>query len=574
MCFFQGNQMKGYCRGHGVILDNQYRIVRSVQAGGGMSSSDMHEFWPINGGKSALMTVYQQRQYDMSRWGIHTGVAWIMESIFQEVDVETSEVLFEWRSLDHVDPSVSYTLPATTDTSGDGLNPLSPWDYFHINSIEKNKDGDYLISSRHTCAIYKLSGKDGSIIWRLNGARPSFRNLNFSFSQQHDARWISENSTHTILSLYNNGFNGYNQTADYSSGMIIVIDHVAMTAELVAEYAPPGKTMLSSSQGNMQILPNKNVFMGWGNNPFISEHAEDGTLLLWAYFAKGVTMNYRALKYDWDAEPSDSPALWAYSKTAAPQNPMSFYVSWNGATRVKSWRFYGSQRQTGKFDLLATVEKSGFETEYQHTGFYAWAYAEALDKNGYVIGRSTTRLTFVPSPELGTFCGETFCENAPAYGFPGEDDPAPEIPPPIPFPEEHDEPDGSPMLQGSISDANDEDGGKSTDNPTLPYANVGLSDQEEDQEEPPAWVVPTSIATAILLVLLFVVLRYYVWRKRTSEAFKDHDSDEDNLESSKYKASLNRYDLPWWHWRRWGIKAVSRQRYSPLGDREVGPHEG
>lgn len=76
-------------------MDNRYRIVRSVQSGGGMSAADMHEFKLINGGKTALMTIYQQRQYDMSRWNIRTGMAWIMESIFQEVDVETSEVLFE-----------------------------------------------------------------------------------------------------------------------------------------------------------------------------------------------------------------------------------------------------------------------------------------------------------------------------------------------------------------------------------------------------------------------------------------------------------------------------------------------
>ena len=30
LCFFQGNQQKGYCRGHGIIMDSNYRVVRSV----------------------------------------------------------------------------------------------------------------------------------------------------------------------------------------------------------------------------------------------------------------------------------------------------------------------------------------------------------------------------------------------------------------------------------------------------------------------------------------------------------------------------------------------------------------
>lgn len=429
LCFFQGNQQKGYCRGHGVILDNQYRIVRSVQPGGGMASSDMHEFMPINDGKTALMTVYQQRQFDMSPWNIKTGVGWLMESIFQEVDIETDQVLFEWRSLDHVDPSLSYTYPDHTDTSGTGLDPHSPWDYFHINSIQKNKDGDYLISSRHTCAVYKISGKDGSIIWALHGANPSFRNINFSFSQQHDSRWLSENSTHTLLSVYNNGYNGFNQTHSYSSGMIILIDHVEKTATQLHDYAPPGKSMLSSSQGNMQVLPNNNVVMGWGNNPYVSEHDKEGNVVLWGYFAKERVMNYRAQKFEWDGNPTDSPALWTFSKSTEPHSPTTFYVSWNGATRVKAWRFYGSQNSTGPYTFVNEVNKTGFETEHTDPNFYVWTVAEALDAQGKVLGKSRSKFTFVPSPELREFCADETCGNAAGYGFPGDDSAKALVPP-------------------------------------------------------------------------------------------------------------------------------------------------
>ena len=412
-----------------MILDNTYRIVRSVQPGGGMASSDMHEFLPINDGKTALMTVYQQRQFDMSPWNIKTGLGWLMESIFQEIDVETSKVLFEWRSLDHVDPSMSYTWPAHTDTSGTGLHVTEPWDYFHINSIDKNADGDYLISSRHTCAIYKISGKDGSVIWQLHGARPTFRNINFSFSQQHDARWLYENSTHTLLSLFNNGNNGFNRTHPYSAGMIILIDHVENTALQIRDFAPKIGDLTSSSQGNMQRLPNKNSFIGWGNNCFLSEHDEEGNILLWASFAGDPTMNYRAMKFEWEGNPTDSPAVWVYSRTAEPFSPTSFYVSWNGATRVQSWRFFGAMNMTGPWTFLDEMPKTGFETEYTNASFYPWTRAEAIDRNGSVLGRSEIQYTFVPSPELREFCQDETCEDAPGFGFPGEDEAQPSVPP-------------------------------------------------------------------------------------------------------------------------------------------------
>ncbi|KAL2844219.1 MFS general substrate transporter [Aspergillus pseudodeflectus] len=422
LCFFQGIQQNGYCRGHGVIMDEHYHIVKTVVPGGGMAASDMHEFKLINNGKTALMTVYQQRQFDMSIWNVKGGMGWLMESVFQEIDVETNKVLFEWRSLDHVDPSVSYTYPGHTDTSGTGLEPRSPWDYFHINSVDKNADGDYLISSRHTCAIYKISGKDGSVLWQLHGANPSFKNINFSFSQQHDARWLTENGTHTLLSLYNNGFNGFNRTHDYSSGMLILINHVDQTATQLHEYAPQNHDMISSSQGNMQVLPNGNVFIGWGNNAYVSEHDAEGNLLLWGYIDKGRIMNYRAQKFHWEGNPTDIPALWTYSKTTDAASPTTFYVSWNGATRVKHWRFYGLNNSTDNYTLIHQSPKDGFETSYTASEFYRFTYAEAIDAQGKVLGKSREQFTFTPSPALQEYCSDTTCENTQAYGVPGEED--------------------------------------------------------------------------------------------------------------------------------------------------------
>ncbi|KAJ5624836.1 hypothetical protein N7510_001145 [Penicillium lagena] len=552
LCFFQGNQQKGYCRGHGVILDKQYRIVRSVQPGGGMASSDMHEFRPVGDGKTALMTVYQQRQFDMTPWNIKTGVGWLMESIFQEVDVETSKVLFEWHALDHVDPSMSYTWPAHTDTSGTGLHVAEPWDYFHINSIDKNADGDYLVSSRHTCAIYKISGKDGSVIWRLHGANPSFKNINFSFSQQHDARWLYENATHSVVSLYNNGYNGYNQTHTYSSGMIILIDHVENTATQLRDYGPPSNRMLSSSQGNLQLLPNRNVVMGWGNNPYISEHTEDGELIMWARFATNTVMNYRAQKFEWDADPSDSPALWTYSRSADPFSPTTFYVSWNGATRVKSWRFYGAANMTGPYTFLDEVAKNGFETEYTNTSFYTWTKAEAIDRNGEVLASSARKYTFVPSPELREFCQDEECRDASGYGFPGDDSASSTIPP----------------------------AGVNTvpwidpDNPNI--WSQPSSTPQSIYSHHKNWTMGRMLAWGAMILVLVPLagivvygLRYYQRRQREMQqrfAVRPHDESAEPLNGmAERKPFPLRTDMPWWNWRRW--TGEDEPHYFPLSER-------
>ncbi|CAI7641573.1 unnamed protein product [Penicillium bialowiezense] len=536
LCFFQGNQQKGYCRGHGIIMDKNYRVVRSIQPGGGMASSDMHEFRPINGGKTALMTIYQQRQFDMTPWNVKTGVGWLMESVFQEIDVETNKVLFEWRSLDHVDPSDSFTWPSHTDTSGTGLNVHEPWDYFHINSIDKNADGDYLISSRHTCAIYKISGKDGSVIWRLHGAQPTFRNINFSFSQQHDARFLFENTTHTLISLYNNGYNGFNKTHTYSSGMIILIDHVESTALQLRNYAPISSDLVSSSQGNLQMLENRNVFIGWGNNPFVSEHDEAGNLLFWGAFAKDTVMNYRAMKFEWDGMPTDSPALWSYSRTADPFSPTSFYVSWNGATRVKQWNFYGAMNMTGPWILLDKVNKTGFETEYTNASFYLWSKVEGLDHEGNVLGKSETKYTFVPSAELREFCADSTCLDAPGYGFPGEEAARPFIPPigvnTVPW-IDPDNPGANIWINPS---------GYPHSSGTLKYSS--------------GWDFGRLLAWGCVLVVtipgfacFYILYRYYT--RNSHLKAQDQESSEPLNGMTERKRSETSVELPWWNWRRW-----------------------
>src|ERR1700744_3370003 len=74
----------------------------------------------------------------------------------------------------------------------------------HINSVDKNSEGDYLLSTRYTNAIYKVSGKDGSIVWQLGGDHNSFVMDGFNFSKQHDARFIEQNATTTIISFLDN----------------------------------------------------------------------------------------------------------------------------------------------------------------------------------------------------------------------------------------------------------------------------------------------------------------------------------------------------------------------------------
>lgn len=445
-------------------MDQNYRVVRSVEPSCTyQASSDMHEFYLIDGGRRALMTQYVRSVYDLCPWGLCDGLAYIQSGLFQEIDVESGECLFWWSSIEHVSPEDSYVLPSTTEISGSGESPEMPWDYFHINSIDKSSfDGGYLVSARHVSTIYKIDGKTGEIVWRLGGKKNDYEYDNelgdIEFGFQHDARWVSDGEDESVISLFDNASNGFAETAGHSTGKIIRLDHKAKLARLVEKPLDPpwidGHTHLAHSQGNLQLnLPGfrdadyggqqvgrelGNRIMSFGNDPFFSEYSwnvvkneETGEEVgewekaFYGTFAWGWMMNYRVLKYDgWEGEPLTKPALWSYSQygmnhTADNTNTMTLYVSWNGHTKVDTWMFYGAntehaRRNPGSRDwqvLVGGLKKSGFETIYRHERTFKYIYVEGFDLRGHSLGKSLVQDTFTPNALMAEhYCDELSCQ--------------------------------------------------------------------------------------------------------------------------------------------------------------------
>lgn len=270
-----------------------------------------------------------------------------------------------------------------------------------MNSVEKD-DGNYLMSSRYLCAIFYIDGCDGSIIWQLNGKSNQFTfsgfpNIMFPFGFQYHARFQSQNEITTIPSLFDNGSDGGISVSNASSGMIMALNLETMTCTLLRQYqaSSDGTLLQAASQGNMQVLKNSNVFIGWGELPFLSEHAADGTLLMQAQLgAEGWASSYQAFKGPWVGTPDSTPALFA--EAAGTSSPTTFYTSWNGATEVASWSFFGGPHQTSQLSLLGNATKTGFETNFTADSFIAWGYSQALDKNGKVLGTSQILRTYYP----------------------------------------------------------------------------------------------------------------------------------------------------------------------------------
>ncbi|RAH44325.1 arylsulfotransferase family protein [Aspergillus brunneoviolaceus CBS 621.78] len=365
------------------MLNASYDVVHIVSAANG-HQGDLHEFKITDQG-TAILTIYEICQADLSAvGGLEDG--WIYDSLFQEIDIETGELLFEWRARDHYAIDESH-LPF--GDKGSSPSPQVAYDYFHIDSIDKHpRDGSYLISSRYMHTVTCISST-GEILWVLGGKRNTFRDISSDgsatgFTWQHDARWHSDN----VLTLLDNAAyeNGY--TCDHSRGLMIRLDFADWTADTLHVYDSPGR-FSSHSQGSLQVLPRSgNVFVGWGKSSAYTEFSTDGDLLCdfhWGprvFFWLGWTKSYRAQKSHWIGRPRNPPDV------EVDETAHTAYVSWNGATDVAGWvlqRASNGSAPEEEFESVQYEPKEGFETTVELVGD-GYFRLVAVDFEGHHMG--------------------------------------------------------------------------------------------------------------------------------------------------------------------------------------------
>jgi hypothetical protein len=360
---------RGYGAGEDVIYDSSYRHIATVRAGNGYQA-DIHDF-VITPEGTALVLAYNPVRADLSSvGGPHEGT--VLDGVIQEIDIRTGLVLFEWHSLGHVALDESYAKPAH-----DGL-----LDYFHVNSVDVDSDGNLLVSARNTWTVYKINRQTGQIMWRLGGKKSSFRmEAGTPFAYQHDARRQPDGT----ITLFDNGADP--KVHPESRGIALKLDTRKATraqpsATLAREWTHP-KKVLAGSQGNMQTLPNGDRFVGWGAQPNMTEFSSSGRVLFEAALAVPDT-SYRAYRFPWNASPTGKPAI---ATAAGRGGEVTVDASWNGATSVASWQILaGSSKQ--RLTPIATVKSTGFETASKVSTKAKYLAIQAEDSSGRALGTS------------------------------------------------------------------------------------------------------------------------------------------------------------------------------------------
>lgn len=368
LTLWQGRVLSlGYGLGEDLVLNSRYQTVTKVRAGNGLQA-DLHEF-QIASHHIAWITAYNPIRCDLSsaEGGPKNGV--ILDGAVQEIDMRTGLVRWEWHALDHIATSESKTSPPQS----------SPWDWFHINSIDPQPGGEVFISARNTWASYQIEGGSGRILWRLGGEKSSFKmGPGTTTAWQHDGRVLPDGE----VTLFDDGANPpkHNQ----SRGIRIALDFGTRRARLSASYTHPSP-LLAASQGNMQTLSDRNVLIGYGGVPQISELSGGGSLLFDAHLPFDLIF-YRAYRHPWSGRPASPPAVFANLNNTSEETIVR--ASWNGATGVASWRVLAGD---GPRALKAriTVPDDGFESSAILPQKYSYVAVQALGAGGEVLGASS-----------------------------------------------------------------------------------------------------------------------------------------------------------------------------------------
>jgi len=370
LTMWEGIAKLGTGFGHLVLPNQAYETVATIQPGNGYPGADQHECRLTPGG-TALIVIYNPLHWDLSEHGGAENDP-VLDGVVQEVEIATGRVIFEWHCLDHVGLDEAFGDPSTT--------PDEPWDYFHLNSIEPTDDGNFILSARHTHAIYKIERESGRVLWRLGGRRSDFAlGEGVEFAYQHDARLHANGE----LTLFDNASSDQDDAGDvHSRGLVLALDEDAKQATLVRQYAHP-TDILSVSQGNMQVLPNGNVFIGWGSAPVFSEFDPEGNLVFNGRMPRAGT-SYRAYRCPWVGIPAEPPAVVA---EAGLGSEVTVYASWNGATEVATWEVVAGAAP-GELVPVGSGERTGFETAITVETDGAYVAVQALGADGAILGAS------------------------------------------------------------------------------------------------------------------------------------------------------------------------------------------
>jgi hypothetical protein len=134
--------------------------------------------------------------------------------------------------------------------------------------------------------------------------------------------------------------------------------------------------------GSTQPMAGGGAFVGWGSQSNFSMFDRSSKMILDIVLPRP-DITYRATVEQWVGLPLYPPVGAARVKNGKT----TVYASWNGATKVASWRIMAGP-SADNLSAIGTADRSGFETPIALRQSYRAFQLQALDSGGRVLGTS------------------------------------------------------------------------------------------------------------------------------------------------------------------------------------------
>ncbi len=253
--------------GRDSIYSTSYQPIATINAGNGYQA-DLHEAQVTPSG-SAYITAYTLVDADLSSAGGKSDGE-LQDAIVQEVDVPTGLVMFEWHAYGHVALSDSYSKRPQIPPAPVGLLPRQ---LGVAGPLGRRELHDLLTQHLGGLRDQPCQRLDH---YRIGGRHPTFKQgPGTGTAYQHDVRWQPD---HT-LTIFDNGATP--KAHSESRAIRERIDFAHKTVTLVSRFTGQ---ILTGSQGDDQVQPNGDSFVGWGEEPYMTEFSPTGQVLFSAHF--------------------------------------------------------------------------------------------------------------------------------------------------------------------------------------------------------------------------------------------------------------------------------------------------
>lgn len=277
------------------ILDHTLRLCDSVGCVNDIKT-DSHDFLILaNGnymliGKDAQTEDYSGKKLFKNKTLTGSRKMVVKYDVIQELTPD-KRLVFQWSSRPFYKPE---------DADPCFYNDTSAIDVTHFNSLDIDKNGNLLISTRYFHQVIKVRRSDGQLMWRMGGKDADLKitNDDLPFYGQHDARYINEER----ITLFDNGY-GSDSLKHNVRALEYLIDDHSKTARLVWSYHPE-KKIVSDAAGNVNRYGNTDLTLlnygnieGWAAPNITFEVVDKSTKVLEQVYFADTCASYRAFFY-------------------------------------------------------------------------------------------------------------------------------------------------------------------------------------------------------------------------------------------------------------------------------------